>query len=137
MRGKHPVFPGCFYEVEGSDDIGFYEGLGTFDGIVNMAFGCKMDDALDIVLAEETVNKRLITDISFDEGMGGHTLTFLKVIHTAGIGKPVKVDDMVIRILPGKVTNKVGANEAGSPGNEDAFHQPAPFPWTVCLGCTS
>ena len=114
--------PGCLDEGEGTDDVGLDESFGSFDGVVDMAFRRKVDDALDVVLVEEVVYQRFIADVSLDEGVVGHTSAFPEVVQVACIGEFVEVDDMVVWVFLREVRDEVGTDESGSTGYEDAFH---------------
>lgn len=118
----HPVFPCGLDEGEGANDIGLDEGLRPFDGVVDMAFCSKVDDALDIMLAEEAIYQCFITDVALDEGVVGHAFAFPEVVKVPCIGEFVKVDDVVGRVFLGEVRDEIGPDEPGAAGDEDAFH---------------
>ena len=82
----HPVSAGGFYKSEGPNDVGLYKDLGAFDGVVNMAFRGKVDDASYVVLGEKSFDKAFITDITLNEGIVWHPVAFLKVVEIACIG---------------------------------------------------
>ena len=112
--GFHPVLSGGFDEVEGADDVGLDEGLRAFDGVVDVAFGREVDDALDVVLGKEGFYEGFVADVTFDEGVVGECFGFFEVVEVARIGEFVEVDEVVLGVFLGKVWNEVGADKAGA-----------------------
>lgn len=87
-----------------------------------MAFRRKVNNAPDVVLSEQLLNKRLVADIPLHKGIVGQALAFLQVVEIARVGELVEIDDMIIRVLPAEVRYKVGSDEAGSAGDENGGH---------------
>ena len=112
--GFHPVLSGGFDEVEGADDVGLDEGLRAFDGVVDVAFGREVDDALDVVLGKEGFYEGFVADVAFDEGVVGECFGFFEVVKVSRIGEFVEVDEVVLGVFLGKVWHEVGADKAGA-----------------------
>ena len=72
-----------------------------------MAFGGKVDDAVDIVLLHQRQDGVEIADVGLDERIVGFVLDVLQVGKVAGVGQLVEVDDMIIGILVDEKTYNV------------------------------
>lgn len=53
MRRGHPMIAGNVQQSECSQNVGFDKSLWAADGIVNMAFGGKVNYAFDVIFTEQ------------------------------------------------------------------------------------
>jgi len=122
-RAFHPVAARRLDERERAHVVGLHEGAGALDGVVHMTFGGKVDDAANVILGEQAIDKLLIADIALHEGVVGHAFALSHVGKVARIGKLIEVDDMIFRILLAEVRNEIRSDEPGPASNEYGFHR--------------
>ena len=106
-------------QAEGTHDVGTGKGEGVFDAAVDVALGCQVDDAVDVVLSHYLEHLIEVADIGAHEGVVGSLFYVFEIGQVAGIGQLVKVDDVVLGILVDEEAHYVRAYEAGSAGDED------------------
>ena len=117
QRLAFPVEFGGLKQAEGAHDIGLCKGEGVPDASVHMAFGRKVDYAIDLILLHQRVEGVEVTDVHADEAVVGAVLNVPEVGQIAGIGQLVQIDDSVIRILVDEQPYHMAAYETGSTGN--------------------
>ena len=54
-----------------------------------MAFGCKVDDIIRIVLGDQVGDERFVADVALHKDVAGVILDVLQVLKVAGIGQLV------------------------------------------------
>ncbi len=83
-----------------------------------MAFGGEVDDAVYVVFCDYAAHFVEIGYIGLDETVVRTVFDVLEVCEVAGIGKFVKVDNVVVRIFVDKKPDHVRSDESGSAGDE-------------------
>src|SRR5687768_1872830 len=78
-----------------------------------MSLRRRIDHAFDLVLLQEAVDQRLISDISMDESIACMTLQIQRVRTVAGILERVEIHD-IMSALNNQTTNQVRADKAGA-----------------------
>ncbi len=100
------------------NDICLNEFGRAFNTAINVGFGSKMDDGIDVLFCKQVIEQFTITDISTHETIAWVIIETGKVGQIAGIGQVVDIyDSASIETFQDK-TNKVGAYETTAPGNE-------------------
>ena len=87
-----------------------------------MALGCKVDNTIDLLILHQLIERLEVADIHLDELVVRLILNILQIGKVTGIGKLVKVDNVVLRIFIDKQTHNVAANKACTACDNDIFH---------------
>src|SRR3984957_11482373 len=101
-----------------SHDIGAYEVFGTWYGPVDMRLRRKMHDRVDMVLLEQRAYRGLVADIALHENVARIVLQAGEVLDIAGIGQRVEYHHPPFARVRQPVAHEIGADKAGSAGNE-------------------
>ena len=117
-----PIELGGLKEREGTHDIGASKGEGVLDTAVDMTLGCKVDDAIDLLVLHQLIEGIEVTDVHLDKLVVGTVLDILQIGEVAGIGQLVKVDDLILGILVDEQSYYMAADEAGTAGDDDVTH---------------
>lgn len=83
-----------------------------------MALGGKVDDAFDVVICEEGVDQRAVTDVSPHELETRVAAGAFERLEMAAVGEGIDGDEPGIRSAIQEVAHEVGANEAGRTGDQ-------------------
>ena len=118
-----PAEAGSLKEGEGAEDVGAGKGERILDRAVNVGFGCKVYDAIHLLLLHQLIYGLEITDIHTDESVVGSVFDVTQIGKIAGVGELIYIDDAVVGVFVDKESDYVAAYEAGSAGDEDgSFH---------------
>ncbi len=117
-----PILTGGLQQAQRAHDVGAGKGKGVFNGAVHMAFCGKVDDAVYIELLHDGAHAHVVADICLDEGIIGFILYIFEVSQVTGIGEGIEVDDAVLRVFVNEKADDMGADKAGTTGDEDMFH---------------
>jgi len=115
-------FPVCFGRLqqgEGAYDVGAGKGERVCDAAVHVAFGSQVYDSVYVVLAEDVLHGRMVTDICPNKGIVGLVFNVFKVIRIGCIGELVYIDDTVLRVVLDKTSDHVRSNESAATGDEN------------------
>ena len=85
-----------------------------------MAFGCKMDNAIDVVLSENGQHSLKIANIATLKMVIVAILDIFEIGKIACVCQFVEIDDVVLRIFVDEEPNDVAADESGSARYDDA-----------------
>jgi hypothetical protein len=69
----------------------------------------------------------LIPDVPADEFVARVILDVLEVVEISGVGQLVQVDDFKAGMSAEKIMDKVAADKAGTPGDEERLADDPPF----------
>ncbi len=114
-----PEFTAGFEEVEGAENVGLDEVVGSFNRAVHVRFGGKVEDVGDGVVADNAQDGGLVAQVHALEvilradGGSGH------VLQPPGVGEAVEVDDARDCRLRQHMVEHVGADEAAPAGDEE------------------
>ena len=115
-------------EAQGAHDVRLREGERVLDGTVHMAFGREVDNAVDMLVLHELVERVEIADVHLHELVIRFALDVLEVREVARVSELVEVDDLVVRILVHEQANHVAPDKARTAGNDDrTFHKLIPY----------
>ena len=110
-------------QAERTHDIRLREGERILDGAVHMAFGSEMDDAIDLLVLHELVERVEIADVHLHELVVRLALDVLEVRKVACVGELVEVDNVVLGVLVHEQTNDMASDKARAAGDDDgSFH---------------
>ena len=91
--------------------IGLCEGEGVLNRAVHMAFGSKVDNAVNLLVLHQLIESLEVADIHPHELVVGLILDIFEVCEVARIGEFVEVDDAVLGILVYEQPHNVRANK--------------------------
>ena len=113
------VATGCFQQNIGAIEIGPDEGPRILNGVVVVRLSRKMDDGIDMMLADGTIHGSNIADIGVDhvDPIGNKAM---KVIHFGRIGEQIVNHDARVRMVRQHIMHKIRADEPGSPSDHQA-----------------
>ena len=82
-----------------------------------------MNDAIDVILAENRANRLLVADVCLYKCIVGQVLNVLQVLKISRIGQLVHVDDTDrIPVFLQHVMDKIGTDKARTAGYKKCFH---------------
>ena len=84
-----------------------------------MAFGCQMDNAVDVFLLHQFVDSLEVANIQLYELVVGLTLDVFQISQVSGVCQLIQVNDLLFRIFVDEQTHYVTANESGTSGDDD------------------
>ena len=117
-----PIVAGGLQQAEGAHHIGAGEAHRIFDGAIDVTFGGKVNDAVDVLLFEQTAHGGVVADVEAGELIVRRVFHVGEVGQVAGVGEDVETDDMVVGILLNKTAHDVVADETGAAGDDDGVH---------------
>ena len=79
-----------------------------------MAFCCKIDNIVKVVLLEKLCHKFLITNIALNKHMARITLDVFQVFKISRICKLVQIYEQDVIVLFKHIVDEVGADESGT-----------------------
>ena len=107
---------------ERSHHVRLREGERVLDGTVHVAFGSKVDNAVDLLVLHEFVERVKVADIHLHELVVRLAFDVLEVREVARIGKLIEVDNLVFRVLVHEQANHVAPDKACAASDDDVFH---------------
>ena len=94
------------------------------DGAVHVAFCRKMDDAIDMFVLHELVERVKVADVHLHEHVVRLIFDVLEVRKVACIGELIKIDNLVFRILVHEKANYVTPDKASTARDDNGtFHK--------------
>ena len=88
-----------------------------------MAFRCKVDDAVDLIFADDAAHLIKVGDVSPHERVVRSSLYILKIGKVAGVCKLVKIYHMIVRVFVDKQPDNVRSDESGTTGDQYIPHR--------------
>ena len=119
FREAFPVEFRGLQQAQSTHHVRLREGERVLDGAVHVAFCRKVDDTVDLFILHELVERVEVADVHLHELVVRLALDVLEVREVARIGKLVKIDNLVFRILVHEKANYVATNEACAAGDDD------------------
>ena len=113
-----PIVLGSLQQAQCANDIGMSKRKRILDGTVHMALGSEMDDAVNLFVLNELAEVGEVADIHLHELIVGFVLYVFQVGKVAGVGKLIKVDNLILWILVDKESYHVATNESCATGND-------------------
>lgn len=83
-----------------------------------MAFGCEVDDAVNIVFPHDVEHGIEVADVGFFKSVIGHVFDVFQILQIACIGQFVEVDNAIFRIFVDKQSDNMAADESGAAGDD-------------------
>jgi len=115
-------------QAQSSHHVRLREGERVLDGAIHVAFCGQVDDAVNLLVLHELVERVEVADVHLHELVVRLVLDILEVREVARVGELVEVDDLVIRVLVHEKANHVATDEACTAGDYDrTFHRFSPF----------
>ena len=113
-----PDTAGNLKQLMRTDDISLDKGSRPGDRTVDVGFGGKVHDRVDLLLSKQCFDRSLVSDVCFDEAILLVLCNRLEAREVSGIGQGIENHDPVTRGLICPVVYKVCANEAGAAGDK-------------------
>ena len=115
----YAVFTAGVHHDGGSDDVGLEEDLRVLDGPVHMGFSGEIDDDVRLLLLEELVDSRPVTDVHADKAEVRPVHDRRQGGQVARVGQLVDADDPVLRMPVELIIYKVTADKSGAAGHDN------------------
>ena len=112
-----PVTFRCLEQGVGAHDVCLDELLGTENRTIDVRFGCKMHNCVDLVLLQQPVDQGAVADISPDEKVAGGVWKSFQVFKAACIGERIQVNYAYPGLGPQYIVNKICTDEASASGD--------------------
>ena len=112
-----PIYLGSLQKAEGTHNVGAGECERILDAPVDVGFGGKVDDSVDLLLLHKGQHGLEIAYVRFNETVVGLLLYILEIRKVTCIGQLVDVDYLIFRILVHEQAHDVAADESSSSGN--------------------
>ncbi len=123
LRERFPIELSSLKEREGAHHIGACEGEWVFDASIDMAFGCKVDDTINVLVLQESIERIEVADVHLHELVVRLILDVLEISQVARIGQLVEVDDVVFGVFVYEQAYNVTSDEASTSSyNYISFH---------------
>ena len=103
------------------------EGERVLDGAVHVAFGCEVDNAVDLFVLHELVERVEVAYVHLHELVVRLPFDVLEVRKVACIGQLIEVDNLVFRILVHEKANNMAPDKACTAGNDNCFFHVFPI----------
>lgn len=87
-----------------------------------MTLGRQMDNSVDGMLPHDRFHLFAVADVTLHETVIGALLDIAQILEVAGVGQLVEIDNPVIGIFPDEQPHHMAADESGSAGNQNMFH---------------
>ena len=99
FRTRLPINLGSLQHGERTHYISTSKGERILDRTVHVAFGCKMDNTVYLILLHQRKYGIEITDIRLNKSIIWSLLDILQIGQVSGIGQFVEIDDMIVRVF--------------------------------------
>ena len=106
-------------QAQSSHHVRLRESERVLDGAVHMAFCRQVDDAIDLFVLHELVERVEVADVHLHELVVRLPFDVLEVRKVACIGQLIEVDNLVFRILVHEKANNMAPDKACTAGNDD------------------
>ena len=94
-----PICLSCLEQGQRTHHVGMCEGEWVLDASVHMTLGCKMDNAIYMLILHQLQEGIKVADIHLDKLVVWLVLDVREVCQVTGIGQLIEVDDVVLRIF--------------------------------------
>ena len=132
FREAFPVELGSLQKAERTHDVRTSKSKRVLDGTVHVAFCSKMDDAIDLFILHELVERVEVADVHLDELVVRLIFDILEVCEIACVCKLVEIDNLVFRILVHEQAHDMATDKACSACNNNrSFHAFLQFTWEI------
>lgn len=89
------------------------------DRAIDVRFGSKMDDSIDVVIGTGDLKLFEVTDIALYKGVVWVVGNIFEVFEIASVSEFVIIDKVILGMVCEPIMNEIGTNKAGAAGNED------------------
>ena len=110
-------------QAQSSHDVRLRKRERVLDGAVHVAFCRQVNDAINMFVLHELVERVKVADVHLHELVVRLVLDILEVREVARIGKLIEVDNLVFRVLVHEQANHVAPDKACTAGNDDILHK--------------
>ena len=114
VRRVQPMTVRGVQQRERPQHVRFDKDFGTFNRIVDMAFGGEVNHALEVVFVKQSVDQLLVRDIALDKDIAGIPLHFRQVAFVRGVCHRVQIDNRQFGVDFQEIRNEVRTDKARS-----------------------
>ena len=123
LRQRLPIQLSSLEQGESSHHVCFSECEWVLDTTVYMALGSEVDDTINLFVLHKFVEGIEVADIHLHKFIIWLILNILEVSKVSCVGKLIKVDNSVLRILVYKEAYYMATYEACTTSDDDCFHR--------------
>ena len=117
LRKRLPVELGSLQQTQCAHHIGAGKGEWVFDATIDMRFGSKVNDAVNLLVLHQLVESIEVADVHLDELLVRFFLDVLQVCEVSCIRQLVKVDDFVLWVFVHEKAYDMRADKACTTGD--------------------
>lgn len=118
LRERFPIEFCCLKEGEGAHHVGVSERERILNRAIYVAFCCKVDDAINLLILHQLIESIKVADIHLHELIVWLVLDIFEVGEIASISELIEVDDVVLGIFVYKKAHYMRANKACTSSDE-------------------
>ncbi len=119
VEALHTVLPAGIHQNLGAENVGLQEDTGILNAAVNMGFRREVDNDVGLLLCEETVHRRPVTDVRPDEAEVRLVHDGRQGRYVPRVGELVQADDAPAGMDLEHMEDEVGADKPGPAGDDD------------------
>ena len=108
-------------KAQSSHHVRLREGERVLDGAVHVAFGCEVDNAVDLFVLHELIESIKVTDVHLHELVVRLVLDVLKIREVTRVGQLVKVNNLIFGVLVHEKANNMTSDKACTAGDDNCF----------------
>ena len=113
-----PCLACCLQECDSAEDVVHGEEHRHAYRAVDMALGCEVHNAIDMVLGKDALNELLVADVALYECVVWALECLGDIVETTRVGELVECYDVVVGILRCHKLHNVAANKARTTRNK-------------------
>ena len=122
LRQRLPVQFCSLQERQSAHHVGLCKCERILDGAVNVALCGKVDDAVDLLVLHQLVERVKIADVHLHKLVVGLVLDVFEVGEVARVCEFVEVNYLIIRVFVNEEAHNVASDETCAAGDDDVFH---------------
>jgi len=116
-----PLPAGHVQQDLGTQDVGAHEDVGAVNAAVHVGLGGKVDDLRGMVLGEDGLHGRTVSNVGLHEGVARVIRNLFDIVGVTGIRQRVEVDETDIGVLLHLLEDEARADEATAPGDKNCI----------------
>ena len=123
FREAFPIELRGLQQAQSSHHVRLCEGERVLDGTIHVAFCREVDNAVDLFVLHELVERVKVADVHLHKLVVRLVLDILEVREVARVGKLIEVDNLVFRVLVHEKANHMAPDKACTAGDDDILHR--------------
>ena len=122
LRQRLPVQFCSLQERQSAHHVGLCKRERILDGAVNVALCGEVDDAVDLLVLHQLIERIKVADVHPDKLVVGLVLNVFEVGEIARVGKFVKVNYLIIKVFINKKAYNMTPDKTCAARDNDVFH---------------